>query len=90
MNNQPEIATRTLAYLNEGWLLALSWISSPAAWSQFALLLASWGIAILVSRRLGARISAFVAPPSGATGLFAMIRRFALRFMALLLPLLAY
>ena len=90
MNNQPEIATRTLAYLNEGWLLALSWISSPAAWSQFALLLASWGIAILVSRRLGARISAFVAPPSGATGLFAMIRRFALRFMPLLLPLLAY
>ncbi|MFZ1727707.1 MAG: mechanosensitive ion channel domain-containing protein [Albidovulum sp.] len=90
MENQPEVVANAMAYLNEGWLLALSWISSPAAWSQFALLLASWGIAILVSGKLGAKISAFVAPPDEATGLFAMLRRFALRFMPLLLPLLAY
>lgn len=90
MENQPEVVANAMAYLNEGWLLALSWISSPAAWSQFALLLASWGIAILVSGKLGAKISAFVAPPNEATGLFAMLRRFALRFMPLLLPLLAY
>ena len=90
MENQPEIVTKAIAYLQEGWALALSWLSSPAAWSQFALLLVSWGLAIVVSRKLGAKIAQFVAPPTGATGLFAILRRFVLRFMPLLLPLLAY
>jgi potassium-dependent mechanosensitive channel len=90
MENQPEIVTKALGYLMQGWELALDWANSPAAWSQFALLLVSWGIAVIVARKLGARIAVFVAPPTGSTGIFAVLRRFVLRFMPLLLPLLAY
>ncbi|MGB5871698.1 MAG: mechanosensitive ion channel domain-containing protein [Albidovulum sp.] len=90
MENQPEIVTKALGYLMQGWELALDWANSPAAWSQFALLLVSWGIAVIVARKLGARIAVFVAPPTGSTGMFAVLRRFVLRFMPLLLPLLAY
>ncbi|MGB7270905.1 MAG: mechanosensitive ion channel domain-containing protein [Albidovulum sp.] len=90
MENQPEIVTKALGYLNQGWELALGWASSPAAWSQFALLLVSWGLSVIVSRKLGAKLTAILAPPSGSTGMFAVMRRFVLRFMPLLLPLLAY
>lgn len=90
MENQPEIVTKALGYLNQGWEMALGWASSPAAWSQFALLLVSWGLSVIVSRKLGAKLTAILAPPSGSTGMFAVMRRFVLRFMPLLLPLLAY
>jgi small-conductance mechanosensitive channel len=90
MDGQPEIVTKVQAYLQEGWVMALGWASSPAAWSQFALLVLSWGISVVVSRKLDAKIAIFLEPPSEATGIFAVLRRFVLRFMPLLLPLLAY
>ncbi|MGB3178251.1 MAG: mechanosensitive ion channel domain-containing protein [Albidovulum sp.] len=90
MDGQPEIVTKAILFLEEGWQIALDWAVSPAAWSQFALLIVSWGIAVFASKKLGMRIATFVAPPTGARGPFAVLRRFVLRFLPLLLPLLAY
>ncbi|MEZ5777443.1 MAG: mechanosensitive ion channel [Paracoccaceae bacterium] len=90
MDNPPEIVTRLLGYLEQGQQIALGWLMSPAAWSQLGLLVASWIVALLVSRRLGPRIERFIAPKEDARGLVAAARRFALRFLPLLLPFLAY
>jgi potassium-dependent mechanosensitive channel len=90
MDGSPEIVRKAMDFLEQGWLLALGWVSSPAAWSQFGLLVLSWGIAVVVSRKLGARIAGLLAPPPDATGVFAILRRFVLRFLPLLLPLMAY
>lgn len=90
VEGQPEIVTKALAYFDQGWELALSWLSSPAAWSQFALLVASWLLAVLVSRRVSPRLERLLTPADGARGPVAAARRFILRFLPLLLPLLAY
>lgn len=88
MDGQPEIIVEALAYLSDGWDVAMSWLTSPAAWSQFALLVLSWLLSVFVSRRFGPRISAFIGPQDGARGPVAALRRFALRFLPFLLPLL--
>ena len=90
MENQPEIVTRSLAYLEQGRQIAMDWLTLPASWSQFALLLLSWLLAVFVSRRFGTRIEAFLRPAEDQRGLFVALRRFALRFLPLLLPILAY
>ncbi|MEZ5911203.1 MAG: mechanosensitive ion channel [Paracoccaceae bacterium] len=88
--NPPEILREALAYAEEGWAVARDWMTSPAAWSQFALLVLAWLVSLFVTRRFGTRLAVFLAPASDSRGLFAAIRRFVLRFMPLLLPLLAY
>lgn len=89
-DNQPEIVARVLVYLNRGWEIAYGWLSSPAAWSQFAILVGSWLLAAIVARKLGRRIDAMLRPAPQAAGPIAVLRRFALGFLPLLLPLLAY
>ncbi|MGB3147076.1 MAG: mechanosensitive ion channel protein MscS, partial [Paracoccaceae bacterium] len=84
------MASMLSEYLTQGWAVAVGWASSPAAWSQFALLLAAWLISTLVSRKLGVRLSEYLKPDDGATGLLPVLRRFLLRLLPLLLPLLAY
>lgn len=83
------VATAT-AYVDQGWQIARGWLTSPAAWSQFALLAAAWGLATLAARRLVPRIEAWAKPRSEAAGLLALALHFALRFMPILLPLFAY
>ena len=39
MEGQPEIVRQALDYAQQGWEIARSWLLSPAAWSQFGLLL---------------------------------------------------
>lgn len=90
MSGQSKIIEQLLGYLDQIRALALGWATSPAAWSQLALLILSWGLAHLAARRLGPRIEGIVVPPAGARGVFATLRRFVLRFLPLLLPLLAY
>lgn len=51
-----------------GWLeqvraLAQAWLLSPAAWSQFALLLVAWGAAVRANRMLQPRLTAFLTHP---------------------------
>ena len=50
MDGQPEIIGQALGYAMQGWDLAKGWLLSPAAWSQFGLLVAAWLLAVCTSR----------------------------------------
>ena len=79
-----------LGYLQQGWAQAQEWLLSPAAWSQFALLVAAWLLALVISRRATAALGRLLTPPEGQEGVVARVRRFVLIFLPLMLPLLAY
>ena len=90
LSAQPEIIQQAYGYALQGRELALSWLLSPAAWSQFALLVLAYLLAILVARRLRPALATRITPEKGARGMLADARRFAVIFLPLLLPLLAY
>lgn len=90
LSTQPEIVQQAYGYALQGWELALSWLLSPAAWSQFGLLVLSYLLAILVARRLRPMLAIKVTPAKGSKGMLSDARRFAVLFLPLLLPLLAY
>lgn len=90
MDGQPEIIQKALAYVNQGWELAQGWLLSPAAWSQFGLLIAAFLLALLVSRKLSPVLIKTITPAPRQTSYIAQARRFVLIFLPLLLPLLAY
>ena len=69
---------------------ALIWLSSPAALMQFGLLIAAYILASLLTRRLTPGIEKALTPRPEAAHILARLRRFALLFLPLLLPLLAY
>ena len=90
LSSQPEIVQQAYGYLLQGWELALSWLLSPAAWSQFALLVLSYLLAVLAARRLRPLLHHQITPQADASGVLPEARRFAVQFLPLLLPLLAY
>ena len=90
MDGQPEIVQTVIGYGLQGWDMAQGWLASPAAWSQFALLLAAWLLAVLLTRRLRPALSRLFTPPEGQDGPIASTRRFVLMFLPLMMPLLAY
>ena len=90
MGGTSDITERIMGYVEQARQIAVDWVTLPASWSQFALLVLSWFLAHLVSRRFGGRLSAYLNPPTETRGLFAVLRRFVARFLPLLLPLLAY
>ena len=90
MNGQSEMVSKAMGWLDQALQIAKGWLLSPAAWSQFALLLAAYLIARLVNARLAPLIIRSLTPAAGKSGIIASARRFALRFVPLLLPLLAY
>jgi small-conductance mechanosensitive channel len=89
MNGQGDFAATLTGWAHEAGAIALGWLSSPAAWSQFGLL----AVAYLVARLAAARVTPIVTrllDPAAKAGPFANTRRFALRFVPLMLPLIAY
>ena len=89
MNGQGGFAATVTGWVHEAGEIALGWLSSPAAWSQFGLL----AVAYLVARIATARATPFVTrllDPAAKPGPLANARRFALRFVPLMLPLVAY
>lgn len=90
MDGQPEIIGQALGYAMQGWDLAKGWLLSPAAWSQFGLLVAAWLLAVLITRRIRPTITRVLTPPAGQDNMIASARRFILMFLPLLMPLLAY
>ncbi len=90
MGNPSDMMATATEWLDWAWQQALAWLTSPAAWSQLALLAVSYIAARLVTARLRPGIERFLTPKVGATGIVALALRFALRFLPLLLPLLAY
>ena len=88
--NPPDIVLQMIGYAEQGWEIAQRWLLSPAAWSQFALLVAAFLLALLINRRLAPRLKSLIGPVEGQRSLIATARRFVLIFLPLLLPLLAY
>ncbi|CUI56995.1 mechanosensitive ion channel family protein [Cognatishimia activa] len=90
MENQPEIVMQMLDYWNQGLAIAKSWALSPAAWSQFGLLVCAFLIALWLSKRLRPLLTKWLTPDAESQSILAKARRFVLQFVPLLLPLLAF
>lgn len=89
MENISGLRANAGAFLQPMVDLAMGWLTSPAAWSQFALLALAYLAAVQISRRVAPR-AATLLDPQDQQNLLATARRFALPFVVLLLPLLAY
>jgi potassium-dependent mechanosensitive channel len=90
MGGQSEIVTRIMGWLDQARDIALTWLTSPAAWSQFALLAVAYLLARLIASRVVPWLTRLLTPAIEATGVLTTARRFALKFLPLLMPLLAY
>ena len=90
MADQSDMIQKAVGWLDQAAGIAMGWLLSPAAWSQFGLLAAAYLIARLADGRLSPLLRRLLTPPEGKTGLIATSRLFALRFLPLMLPLLAY
>ncbi len=90
MEQMPEIVQQAIGYAEQGWEIAQSWLLSPAAWSQFALLVVAFLIALWITRRVRPILTKLLTPAEDQNTIFAKARRFVLQFIPLLLPVLAY
>ena len=90
LSAQPEIVQQAAGYALQAWDLAKDWLFSPAAWSQFALLVVAWLLAVLVTRRLRPTLTRVLTPEAGSDTLMSKARSFLCQFLPLLLPLLAF
>lgn len=77
-------------WFRDAYDTALGWLSSPAALSQFGILIAAYILARLLGRRFSPALEKTLTPKPEATHILARLRRFALLFLPLFLPLLAY
>ncbi|MBN8629529.1 MAG: mechanosensitive ion channel [Rhodobacterales bacterium] len=81
---------RAQVWLQQAVDTALGWLSSPAALSQFGLLILAYFAARLAAHRISEVLKRALTPKPEATHIFARLRRFALLFLPIILPLLAY
>lgn len=77
-------------WLDQATDTAVGWLSSPAALMQFGLLIAAYILARLLARRFSPIVEKTLMPKPDSVHILARLRRFALQFLPLLLPLLAY
>ena len=84
------VKDQALSYLQQGYDLAIQWLTSAAAWSQFGLLVVAFLAAYYMHKKINPAIEALLNPDEENTGIFAHGLRFGLLFLPLLLPLLAY
>ncbi|MDC0737913.1 mechanosensitive ion channel [Cognatishimia sp. SS12] len=90
METQPQILTDIMSLAQQSWDVAEGWARSPAAWSQFALIALAFALAFWLSRRLRPILERLLTPPPEQDTLIAKARRFALQYVPLLFPLLAF
>jgi len=88
--NLTEMLGPLQGYYETGRDIALQWLTSPAAWSQFGLLIVAFLLALVVSRKLSKVLTRILTPNAEKENLISSVRRFALTFLPLLLPLIAY
>ncbi|MEO0486518.1 MAG: mechanosensitive ion channel domain-containing protein [Pseudomonadota bacterium] len=86
----PGVLQQGVTYALQAWELSEAWITSPAAWSQFGLLLAAYLMARFITKRTTPRIQTILTPAEDSTSFLAPALRFMVRFLPLLLPLYAY
>ncbi|KJZ19298.1 mechanosensitive ion channel family protein [Loktanella sp. S4079] len=85
-----DLVEQAKAAFDKGLVLAQDWLLSPAAWSQFGLLIAAYLLARIVNAKLTPRIEKFLTPEAENKSILSQARRFVLQFLPLILPLLAY
>ncbi|MGA9435674.1 MAG: mechanosensitive ion channel domain-containing protein [Roseobacter sp.] len=90
LTDQPQIVQDAFGWAQQVWDVAQSWALSPAAWSQFALLILAYLAALLVAARLRGTLRRLLTPAEDAETMLARARRAALIYLPLLLPRLAY
>ena len=90
MELNSDILQTVLGYVQQGWALAQGWLLSPAAWSQFALLVVAFVVAYWASRKLRDPLTRWLSPSEDNQSILAKIRRFLAQFVPLLFPILAY
>ena len=90
LSSQPEIVQQAAAYGLQVLEVGRSWLLSPAAWSQFALLVVAYLLALVLAARLRGTLRRFLTPDESADTFLAKVRRTTLLGLPLLLPLLAY
>ncbi len=90
MDGQSELVENLGLWLEQAGMTARDWLLSPAAWSQFALLVAAFLAARLLQARLQPILTRLITPPEGKTGLLVRLRLFARRFLPLMLPVFAW
>ena len=78
------------SYGEQGQQVVLDWITSPAAYAQFGLLLVAYLAALIVSARLQPKLAELLKSDSESSGAFGKARKWILLFLPLLLPVLAY
>lgn len=86
----PPILAKGLELGHQGLDIAKNWLLSPAAWSQFLILIAAYVLAWAISKKITPRVQHILTPDHGATSIVARGRLFLLMFIPLLLPLLSY
>jgi small-conductance mechanosensitive channel len=77
-------------YAEQGQSILMDWITTPAAYAQFGLLVAAYLLAIVLSAWIRPRADRLIRPQDANQSSFAKAGRFALMFLPLLLPVLAY
>lgn len=90
MNGLPPFADAALGYIEQVWDIAKNWLLSPAAWSQFIILVIAYLAAVYVSRKLKPTLTRILTPATETPTVLGKARLFILLFLPLLLPLLAY
>lgn len=85
----PPIVQQIADYGVQGYELAMGWLLSPAAWSQFGILVGAYLLAVLITRRMRPTLHKLI-DPGDKQNLFTSSRLFVLQFLPLVLPLLAY
>jgi len=89
-DQMPPIVQRAFSLAVQGWDIASAWLLSPAAWSQFILLVVAYYGAVFATKKMNPIITRILTPQDGSTSVIAQIRLFILMFLPLLMPLLAY
>jgi potassium-dependent mechanosensitive channel len=90
MGGDNALLDRIMGWVDQAGAIAIGWLTSPAAWTQFALLALAYLAARLVSARLQPKLTQWMTPKEGRSGIIASVLRILPRFLPLLLPLLAY
>ncbi|WP_394178848.1 mechanosensitive ion channel family protein [Yoonia maritima] len=90
MEQDNALIDQARAAIDQGIALAQDWLLSPAAWSQFGLLIVAYLLARVVNAKLTPRLERFLKPDAESNSILSQARRFILQFLPLILPLLAY
>ncbi|HAV09591.1 MAG TPA: mechanosensitive ion channel protein MscS, partial [Rhodobacteraceae bacterium] len=85
--DQAEIVTKVFGWASQAHDLALEWVTSPAAWSKFAILVGAFLLAVLITRKAKPILSAILTVQPKQNRIVGLVKRAGMLALALMLPL---